>query len=343
MKHRSTPISPSPRREPVPRLSLLTALLPLGALLAACADPAPRELGFTQAVKGLEQVPTEAFFSEASEFVGTWVGSAEEPLALTSSDETPIYRFPSGSSRISVLIEQGEDGLLTGHISFGSGEPPPPPSDPDVGYPAGVAYEALTGYEAGTFGDANEFTNYLPTTLTLPPFEGFAYRFDLSGATSIEEGNVVHLGDGVASLEFSTNEPLGAWCELQRSYPFLLSSGFSCLPDYGGGFETAGDGTGKMCSLFGPADTSECLPDLSNLSTCYEQGEPVAKINCDKVSMCTSGFCSCDETGCRAAPGGQRLTLRRVGTELVGLFENLPFENARGLNTPIGEVHLQLE
>ncbi|MEY2931664.1 MAG: hypothetical protein RL033_2413, partial [Pseudomonadota bacterium] len=35
------------------------------------------------------------------------------------------------------------------------------------------------------------------------------------------------------------------------------------------------------------------------------------------------------------------LTLRRVGDELVGLLENIDVKNARGLNTPLGEVRLR--
>jgi hypothetical protein len=285
----------------------------------------------------------EPFFSAASEFVGTWVGTAEEPLALSSSDETPIYHFPSGSSRISVEIDSDASGNLTGHIRFGDAAPLPAPTDPDAGYPAGVSYDALIGYKVLSYGDFNEFTYYAPTVETLPPFEGFAYSLELGGGVSIQEEGTITLGDGVASLRLNTNEPLGAWCELQTPYSYTSVPGFSCAPEFGGQFETGSDGTGRMCNLWGPSDTSQCLPDFSNIDTCVDIGEPVAQVNCDKLTICSNGFCECDETGCRAAFTTAQLSLRRVGNELVGLFENLSFKNGRGLNTPIGEVRLQLQ
>lgn len=46
---------------------------------------------------------------------------------------------------------------------------------------------------------------------------------------------------------------------------------------------------------------------------------------------------------CRARTAEDRLTLRRVGEELVGVFEQSVFKNERGLNTPLGEVRLRRE
>lgn len=342
MQTRSTLISPAARlvRSPFGGARLpVAALLPAAALLAACADPAPRELGFTQSAQELSQIPDQPFFSEASEFVGTWVGTAEEPLALGSSDETALYHFPSGSSRISIVIEQPEAQALRGHIRFGAGEPLPPPTDANAGYPAGVSYDALIGYKLHSTAEG---PYYITTSAGLPPFEGFEYSADVVGAVAIDEQGL-HIGDGVASFRISTNEPLGAWCELQTPHPYVDGHGFSCAPEFGGQKELVSDGAGRMCNLWGPPDESQCLPDLSNLDTCIDVGEPLAQVNCDQLTMCSSGFCDCDETSCWAAFTAGQLTLRRVGNELVGLFENIPFKSGRGLNTPIGEVHLQLE
>jgi len=321
----------------------LLALSALNGLVAACADPTPRELGFTQSARDLASVPDAPFYSSVSEFLGTWVGTIAEPLALTADEETPIYHFPSGSTRIAIEIVTGDDGQPSGHVTFGAGEPPAPPEDPDVGYPANVSYDLLTGYENGRYGDSNEFATYLPTTLGLPPFEGFAYDLDIGGGLSSDlEGNTT-APDGVLSLLLSSNQPLDPWCKLQTSYREPLSSNYACMPYTGGSFDSVADGTGKMCTLYGPADTSICLPDFSNLGECYIEGEPVAQMNCDQLAICFRGYCLCDETGCEAAPTNERLTLRQSGDELVGLFQNLQFKNARGLNIPLGELRLQRE
>src|SRR5688572_30331204 len=100
----------------------------LGALLPACVDAEPRDLGFTQTSDELSlQEPDEPFISATSEFVGRWVGAAQEPLALTDDGVTTPYEFPSGSTRIEVELTLEDEDYLTGRIVFGAGEPPPPP------------------------------------------------------------------------------------------------------------------------------------------------------------------------------------------------------------------------
>jgi hypothetical protein len=181
----------------------------------------------------------------------------------------------------------------------------------------------------------------IKTHFALPPFEGVGYSLSPVSATSIGDGPLL-LPDGVVSMVFSTFEPLSGWCELQTSYEGFETPGrFSCVPEHGGGFETRGDGTGELCNLTGPPNTDSCLPDLSNFGECYQEGEVVEQVNCDKVTMCINNFCACDAETCWASESNDRLTLRRIGDELVGLLENTNFKNARGLNTPLGEVRLQ--
>jgi hypothetical protein len=316
-------------------------LLTLAGAVSACADTEPRELGFTQSTQDLTNVPDEPFFEEASQFVGRWVGPAEETLALTADGSIPAYRFPSGSSRIAVDLAL-VDGNLRGTVSFGEGAPLPVATDPNVGYPAGVAYDELLGYELNTvFEDGTPLNTLIRTHFTLPPFEGFPYQLENTSGTGINDGPLL-IADGVASLKFSSFEPLQGWCELQTPYEGSETPGrFSCIPEYGGGIETLGDGSGGLCELYGPPITDGCLPDLSNIGECFQQGEAVEQVNCDKVTMCSNNFCSCDAETCWPTESNDRLTLRRVGNELVGLLENINFRNARGLNTPLGEVRFQ--
>lgn len=315
----------------------LLALSALAAIAAACADPSPRDLGFTQTAQDLNNIPDTAFFSDVDEFVGKWVGSAQEPLALTADGSTPPYRFPSGSTRIELEVTRSATTGLTGHLVFGSGEPPAPPLDPDAGYPVGVGYDQLLGYS-----DDAQYAGFVATGVVLPPFEGFAYTVDLYLVVSQQDG-AFQIGDGVAGFAFSSNEPLGSWCELQTPYAHPDSASYSCLPETGGSIEIGSDGSGRMCTLYGPNDTSTCLPDFSNIDECLVDGGPVTQVNCDKVAICISGFCACNDAGCLAAPTAERLSVRRVGDELVGLFEGSVFKNARGLNVPLGEVRLHQE
>jgi hypothetical protein len=308
----------------------------LGFLALACAEPAPRELGFTQSAQELGGPSDDHFFIPASDFAGTWIGTAEEPLALSSSGTVHAYHFPSGSS--SIVVELDADGA-TGHITFGAGEPPPPPEDADAGYPVGVGYEALTGYREPSGEPPNARPFYVYAASMLPPFEGFAYTV----TPSLSFTNTA--SDGVLSLMYNTNEPLAPWCEMQTSYEQanyeqLNIPRYSCTPSYGGQHEQSSDGTGQTCNIWGPTDYSQCGPTDATIS-CAVLGEPVAQVNCDKETICTTHYCSCDATSCGATQTSAFLTVRSVGDELVGVFEDARFKNARSLNTPIGDVHLR--
>jgi hypothetical protein len=62
------------------------------------------------------QAPRRAAF--LSEFVGSWLGHAEDALGDVNVDGTlPIYRFPSGSTRI--LLEVYDSEQISGELTFG--------------------------------------------------------------------------------------------------------------------------------------------------------------------------------------------------------------------------------
>ena len=58
------------------------------------------------------------------------------------------FKFPSGSDavKISFAVEAGT-GQVIGTVIFGNGTPPPPPTDPNVGYPPGY----IAGFPAASF------------------------------------------------------------------------------------------------------------------------------------------------------------------------------------------------
>jgi hypothetical protein len=315
--------------------STLWACLAASCALAGigCEGAAPRDLGSSSSPFTLDA----PFSSDVSEFAGRWVGSAENILALNGDQAT--YQFPSGSTQIVLDVAPGDNesgaGPLEGYIRFGSGEPLPPPTDPDSGYPAGLSYDALLSYGGdglGVFADDR----------ALPPFEGVDYPVGSRGELTASESGATDAADGVLSFTFSGNQPLDAWCQLQTPYPHGgYPNGYACIPDTGGGLEVWSPGTDAMCGLNGPNDASNCT-DPSEFPNCLEFGEPVAYVNCDKAFLCSSSdYCACSAEGCSAADTGSRLTVRRVGDELVGVFQNAVFANERNLRTPLGEVRLQ--
>jgi hypothetical protein len=57
--------------------------------------------------------------------IETWTGYIENK------------KFPSGSDTVTLSFSSGPDGHLTGTVTLGNGTPPPPATNPDVGYPPG--------------------------------------------------------------------------------------------------------------------------------------------------------------------------------------------------------------
>jgi hypothetical protein len=311
--------------------NLSFAIAACAALLGvACEGDAPRDLGSSSALLTTDV----AFNTDVNELSGLWVGEAEDTLALNGN--SPTYHFPSGSTSIvlEVAASPNDDGLgpLRGHITFGSGAPLPPPTDPDQGFPVGLSYDALLAYD--DLGAA------FATDHALPPFEGVDYPVGATGQLNGTETGETTAADGVVSFTFSSNQPLDAWCRLQTPFPSGAVSGYSCVPDLGGQFEVSSPGTDATCGVFGPPDVSQCA-DPADFAECIDFGEPVAQFNCDKLFLCELNYCTCSEEGCAAADTNERLTVRRVGSELVGIFQDTVFVNERNLRVPLGEVRLR--
>lgn len=137
----------------------ISTFFPCYALLTAFACSSPeRDLGRTNdgappnamrmseceetSQEGKLQAPRAAFLSD---FVGLWLGNAEDALGEPShADMLPIYAFPSGSTRI--LLEVTQADPISAKLTFGEDEPPAPLAHPNLGAPAlpveGFAYSA---------------------------------------------------------------------------------------------------------------------------------------------------------------------------------------------------------
>jgi len=145
-------------------------------------------------------------------FIGTWVGYVEN------------HTFSSGSDAIKITLAPGTAvGSLQGTVVLGKGDPPPPPQDPEVGYPQGLD---------------DDLHPYLP-------YEGFVYTC-LSPTVPQQK-----------RLKFTIQleELWKAWCELQtKTYPFAES--YQCVPP--GAFHHSSQGCTLDNALTGAKEAVDC-------------------------------------------------------------------------------------
>lgn len=147
-----------------------------------------------------------SFANEASD-AGT---GALAPLAGTWTGYVENYQFPSGSGTIVLSFSGHDGGSVSGTIVFGQGSPPPPPTDPTVGYyPDGVN---LSSAPPGTIIEG------FPYTVVAPSLAGTRARF---GAVA--------------------REPYRPWCELQTSYVWMPPCDFACTPSWPADISTPSD------------------------------------------------------------------------------------------------------
>lgn len=324
------------------------------ALGAGCQSPETHELGLTESAQNLEleSESTEPFFTPIAPFGGLWIGQAENPLAPAGADRT--YHFPSGSTQI--LLDLTDPEVYYGKLTFGAGETPPPPTDPNVGYPVGVDYAELLSY-------VDPPLVVPPSTNPLPPFEGFEYTANRrvpADELALNDDLNFDAADGVIKLQYNTSELLQPWCALQT--PLAGSNGhFDCAPEFDEYFVQSDDGV--TCSYFGRPDRSQCPPDVEDLPIgeagpilleCEGPEPLLGTLDCDKAFLCDPsdaspganfrGVCECDATSCRVNLDTRDaiLLLRSEGDELMGVFAgDAAFLNERGYSIRLGSVRFQ--
>jgi hypothetical protein len=166
-------------------------------------------------------------------------GSIADPGTLGTPQEWTGYienhMFPSGSDAIVLKFATDAKGVVAGSIVFGMGTPPPPATDPNVGYPSNLLAGGLT------FGPGLG-VGYVA--------EGYSYAFD--GGSF----------DG-HRLRFTVNfaQLWTGWCALQT--PASDGSGW-CLPNWG----SMANPMANMCAQFDPK-TNQAVPvDCGKLFLC---------------------------------------------------------------------------
>lgn len=135
---------------------------------------------------------TDMRSATSSLMTGRWVGYLE------------AYKLPSGSDALSIELTELEDGTAIGIVVFGTKSAPPPPTNPNVGYPADLSPIAcFIGWD---------------------PFRGEGFRYTI--------------GAGVVSgkrlkMRIQPRMVWQAWCELQTSYSLDATGLYGCLPNWG--------------------------------------------------------------------------------------------------------------
>jgi hypothetical protein len=143
------------------------------------------------------------------------------------------YQFPSGSDLINLTFASDAAGHMVGTVILGSGTPPPPAIDPNVGYP--------TGYGDNTPGVASN--SYVA--------EGFAYPMASAIGTPDRMRFEVHLTD-----------LWRGWCALQTPVFSGTPNYYRCLPSWSG-LESA-----NTCSLTDPATNQSVPVDCGKFILC---------------------------------------------------------------------------
>jgi hypothetical protein len=148
------------------------------------------------------------------------------------------YRFRSGSDVVKIAFASDPAGQLVGTVTLGSGTPPPPASDPNVGYPADLVAGSLPGAARAYIA------------------EGYEY--------SLRAGTLTNgrLRFGVGTWELWTG-----WCALQTPVPPQgvcdepVCQG-TCLPNWGSMSGPNG------CGLLNPATNQYEPVDCGKLALC---------------------------------------------------------------------------
>lgn len=157
--------------------------------------------------------------ADTVEIEGRWTGALQTGY------------LPSGSSRIVVDVEHAMIGEpVVASVTFGEGGPPAPPTDPEVGWPAGID----------------------PQLDAAPVADGFVY----SSLDGTRTGSRI-------SVELAVTDLWAPWCALQTPHRVAESSDEAqCLPNH------PWNASPFECYLEGEGDDPDTPVDCLKLTLC---------------------------------------------------------------------------
>jgi hypothetical protein len=166
--------------------------------------------------------------------VGGAAGLKAGPLGPSQSWTGYIegLRFlPSGSDEMKLTFAQDASGVVAGTIVFGMGTPPPPPTNPDVGWPADITNNGVGGAPGNV------------------PFEGYSYDFD---------GGTID----AHRLRFTVNfsQLWAGWCALQTQ---AVDGSSGCMPNWNLHQDASG-----ACYLKDPKTQKDSIVDCGKVKLC---------------------------------------------------------------------------
>jgi hypothetical protein len=296
-------------------------------LLCSCgeAQDAPKNLGNTDEESVVGEAPPPV---RPRDFLGTWIGEVEDPLAVAEGSARTIHQFPSGSTQVRleyVLAPEQGEGYARGTLTFGAGSPPPSPPDLDVGYPPGA------GYFDGTESD-------LIQSALLPPTEGYPYTVsrgsDFYDVTTLIDDE---LSPGFIRFWFTPHELFNDWCTQQVPHLVDEVGRYSCVRGYMANTPRDANGHVAQCTI-----VPVLFPEAPRT-----RGIPPEPVDCDKLYLCDPLFgppvCACLEEGCFVDYLPVGLFLRFDGDELVGSFTQGLFRGKDGHISTLGAVRFRRE
>jgi hypothetical protein len=130
------------------------------------------------------------------------------PMRAVTAHSCRSSAFASGSDFIRVAVTSATSAQACGKMTLGEGTPPPPPTDPDVGYPPGYS---------------TKDPNLNMVFFTIDRAEGFPLSI-MAGTADAPRFTF-----GVDWREFWQS-----WCALQPPFELQQSAGFGCLGATGG-------------------------------------------------------------------------------------------------------------
>jgi len=217
----------------------------LFTLMAACASANPINVGSND---GGGNAPTDGSGGHGGGGPGP---APDDTDACRNGVQLPIvgvwegyienFRFASGSDAIHLAVTSATSAQACGKVTLGKGTPPPPPTDPEVGYPP--------GYLANGPFSVSEF-------FTIDRTEGFPLSIVAGAADS-------------ARFKFGADwhEFWQAWCALQPPQAFEDNSGFGCIGAMGGSTSDQGCAS-QIGGQLVPLDCGKLQLCLGNMCKC---------------------------------------------------------------------------
>jgi len=174
---------------------------------------------------GMEQPPITSC-TEDFGFLGTWEGNVLD-----------FFFEPIDTVRL-VITEDPESGLITGTVTFGEGDPPPPPESADIPYPPGFWDDPFSA------------------SVTAEPWPGKPYTV-VRGAGC----------DATLRFGFATTELFDDWCGMMEPV---------YTPDFGWGctLQGSGQGNAEICTMMTNEGVSATYP-MWKCAACGYAGQRV--------------------------------------------------------------------